>query len=168
MATDHERQEMHRYRHLAFLFLTFGGGVSRLMTVLGIECETRLAELQGVAREIGLSSSCVELSCGSPPASGESLNLINDRGQALATLRKAKARAEHAVRVAEHLQKRNATPALESLLTGAVAQKQAEQHILQEVIDAYDGECAEDAHLASRPWPRGWLTGAKQLHFISG
>ncbi len=164
-AIDHEREEMHRYRHLAFVFLTFGRGISRLMAVLGIECERRLGELNRVACEVGLSPPCAELPCGTPPASGDSLKLINDRGQALATLRKAEARAEHAVRVAEHLHKVNATPAVQSLLAGVVTQKQAERHILQELIETYDMEFAADAQLASCPWPRGWLAGAKQLHF---
>ncbi|MDI5889491.1 hypothetical protein [Halomonas rhizosphaerae] len=165
LAIDHEREEMHRYRYLAFVFLTFGRGISRLMAVLGIECERRLGELNRVACEVGLSPTCVELPCGTPPASGDSLHLINDRSHALATLRKAEARAEHAVRVAEHLHKVNATPAVQSLLAGVVGQKQSERHILQELIESYDMEFATDAQLASCPWPRGWLAGAKQLHF---
>lgn len=164
-AIDHEREEMHRYRHLAFVFLTFGRGISRLMAVLGIECERRQSELNRVACGMGLSRPCVALSSKTPPASGDFLNLINDRGYALATLRKAEAWAEHAVRVAEHLFKVNVTPAVQSLLADVVAQKQAEQHILQELIETFDMEFAVGAHLASCSWPRGSLAGAKQLNF---
>lgn len=164
LAIDHEREEMHRYRHLAFLFLPFGRGISPLMATLGIECEERLTEMHRVARENGLSLPCVDSSGRAPPASGESFDLINNRGQALATLRRTEVRAEHAVRVAEHLQKINVTPALQSLLPGQMAQKQAECHILRELIAAYDGEFTEDTRLASHPWPRGWLAGARQLH----
>ncbi len=154
LATDYERQDIHRYRHLAFQFLTFGRGFSRLMSVLGLECERRLVELHSCAREIGLSPVNIALSCGISQASDASINLINHRGQALAALRWTEARAEHAVRVAEHLQKRNATHALQLLLTSVVEQKKAERHILQEVTEAYDLEFAKEVNLSSSCSPR--------------
>ncbi|RTR02398.1 hypothetical protein [Halomonas nitroreducens] len=145
LAIDHEHQELCRYRRLAFRFLTFGCGISPLMAALGIECEGRLNELHGVANEIGLSPSTIEPLEGKPPSS----ELISDRGQALATLKRAEARARRAVHRTEQLQRRNVDPALQLLLPGHVAQKQAECHILQELLTAYDGEFVDIPRPAS-------------------
>ncbi|XKE46594.1 hypothetical protein LG302_05490 [Halomonas organivorans] len=164
LALDHERQEMHRYRRLAFLFLTFGRGISPLMAVLGVESEKRLAELHRVACDLDPVPATLEPPVSTSPAPGEMLHLIHHRGQAVAMLKRAEAQAEHALRVTEHLQRCNVIPALASLLPGQLAQKQAERHILQELIAAYDGEFSRDGQLASRPWPRGWLSCARRLH----
>lgn len=167
LAGDHECQEMGHYRHLAFRFLPFGRGISRLMATLGIECERRLAEILRVVCELDPPTSPVTSPAGAAwPAGtqgGPATSLIARRGQALATLKRAEARAEHAVRVANHLHEINATPFLQPLLLGMLAQKQAERHILAELVAAYDGEDAEDARLASSAWPRGWLAGARRL-----
>lgn len=168
LAVDNEQQEMRHYRRLAFRFLPFGRGISRLLATLSIECERRLAELLLAGRELGLSPSSVD----APSAvaeqvaslGGKAAGLIGGRGQALAALQHIEARAEHAVRVALHLAEINATPALQPLLLGVVAQKQAERHILGELLEAYDDEATLDARLASRSWPRGWLAGARRLH----
>nr|WP_156889276.1 hypothetical protein [Halomonas sp. 1513] len=45
LASAHELEELHRYRQLAFAFLTFDTATSRLMAALGIECELRLETL---------------------------------------------------------------------------------------------------------------------------
>ncbi|MFG6178248.1 hypothetical protein ACGTN6_13455 [Halomonas sp. THAF12] len=165
LAIDHERQELQRYRKLAFRFLTFGWGISTLMAALGIECEARLAELQQKAQEITPSPTPY------PPAADTTAvandGLIADRWQALRTLKRAMVRAEHAARIFMHCQESNLSPALQSLLQGMAIQKQAECHILRELIAAHDGEVAPDAQLASHPWPRGWLAGARHLRGMS-
>lgn len=51
---DHELREMERYRGLALSFLPTRPDVSRLMAVLGIKCEIRLASLGLVARHLQL------------------------------------------------------------------------------------------------------------------
>ncbi|UYG09540.1 hypothetical protein [Halomonas sp. M4R1S46] len=169
LAGDHERQAMGHYRRLAFRFLPFGRGISRLMATLGIECERRLAEIHRVARELEPPASRVApprgpaWPAGAEAESGKVAGLIAGRGQALAALKLAEARAEHTVRVATHLEEINATPFLQALLLGMLAQKQAERHILAELVAAYDGADAEDARLAARDWPRGWLAGARRL-----
>lgn len=165
LAIDHERQELQRYRKLAFRFLTFGRGISSLMATLGIECEARLAELQQTAREIAPSP------MPDPPAADTTAiaddGLIADRWQALRTLKRAMIRAEHAARVFMHCQESNLSPALQSLLQGMAIQKRAECHILQELIAAHDVEIAPDTPLASHSWPRGWLAGARHLRGMS-
>ncbi|RTR05058.1 hypothetical protein [Halomonas nitroreducens] len=167
LASDQERQEMGHYRRLAFGFLPFGRGISRLMATLGIECERRLGDIHRQARDLAAGASASESSAGPDRAgragSGKTICLITGRGQALAVLKHAEAWAEYAVRVAMHLQEVNATPCLQPLLLGLLAQKQAERHILAELVTAYDGQEAEDARLASRDWPRGWLAGARRL-----
>ncbi|MBB3229903.1 hypothetical protein [Halomonas stenophila] len=171
LAGDHERQEMGHYRRLAFRFLPFGRGISRLMATLGIECERRLVDIHGSVGELDPPPSRVAPPTGhawqAGAESGKASGLIAGRGQALAALKLAEARAEHAVRVAAHLQEINATPFLQTLLLGMLAQKQAERHILAELVAAYDGEDAEDARLAGRDWPRGWLAGARRLPGLS-
>ncbi|MDN3555095.1 hypothetical protein [Halomonas maura] len=167
LAGDHECQEMGHYRCLAFRFLPFGRGISRLMATLGIECERRLTEILRSARELAPPASRAVPPTAPGRQAAAASGLIAGRGQALRALKLAEARAEHAVRVATHLEEVNATPFLQPLLLGMLAQKQAERHILAELVVAYDGEHAEDARLAAHDWPRGWLAGARRLPGLS-
>lgn len=84
LARAHERDELERYRGLAFRFLAFSSATSRLMATLGIECETRLSGLARAARRLGLEAPHVEAEtrlaarAEAPPGLIDSLRMARD------------------------------------------------------------------------------------------
>jgi hypothetical protein len=132
LANDHERQQMNQYRRLAFRFLTFGQGVSRLMAILGIECEQRLDRQRQAARRLAWLDTHAghEAHQGMPSSiSGQGL-LITNRDLAIEALAEAIARAEDSRRFSECLRDGNAISELHPMLASFVEQKRAEYRIL--------------------------------------
>ncbi|GGX89564.1 hypothetical protein GCM10007160_16160 [Litchfieldella qijiaojingensis] len=140
LADTHETHEMHHYRRLAFSFLPFDVGISKLMAALGVECERRLDTQREVTQELGLSDLITTGEAGNAARSpfGKHYFFIVNRAMAMAMLTQVIASADYSLRFHEHLQSANAMPELDPMLKGFVKQKQAECRILQESLDSLE------------------------------
>ncbi|MFC3284540.1 hypothetical protein [Litchfieldella rifensis] len=132
LANAHERQEMNHYRRLAFGFLPFDLGMSKLMAALGIECERRLDEQRQASQRLALPDT---LTAHETRHAKQYFFVVN-RDMAMETLTQAIAVADYSLRFSEHLLDANATPELDPMLTAFVKQKRAECRILQDSLDA--------------------------------
>lgn len=136
LASEHEAQEMHRYRRFAFAFLTFHSGISRLMAVMGMECERRLEKLASIAPQ----KTCQGLGWGgerwraASPGNAIHHSCILDRDMALEARRHILAYAEYSLRFYEHMLAANTTPDLERLLAGMASEKLSESRFLEDSL----------------------------------
>lgn len=139
LARDHEAQEMRRYRRLAFRFLPFGQGISRLMAGLGIACEHRQRACEQAATSLGLTLPAeTDPERAHLPAAlpGVSCWLILGQGQAAAVLRRTQAAAERSYRFSRQCREALAVPPLSPLWQDLMRQKEAECHRLQALLAA--------------------------------
>lgn len=141
LAGNHERDELERYRGLAFRFLAFSSATSRLMAALGIECETQLSGLSRAARRLGLyaphtdTATRLAASAMAPPALIDSLAMAQD------ALSQAMTDADASRRFYARLGELGATSSLGHELVAIARQKQAELTILREhCIDSVAGQ----------------------------
>lgn len=132
LANAHERQEMNHYRRLAFGFLPFDLGTSKLMAALGVECERRLDEQWQASQRLALPDTHAT----HETRSAKQYFFVVNREMAMEMLTQALAVADYSLRFSEHLQAANATPELDSMLSAFVKQKRAECRILQDRLDA--------------------------------
>lgn len=140
LANTHENQEMHHYRRLAFSFLPYDLGISKLMAALGIECERRLDTQLQVSQELGLADILTASETGQTTRSpfAKHYFFIVNREMAMAMLAQVIASADYSLRFHEHLQNANTMPELGPMLKGFVKQKQTECRILQESLDSLE------------------------------
>lgn len=132
LASEHESQEMHRYRRLALSFLPNAPDTSRIMVLLGKECEQRLASLREVAERMELGS-CIASTMAAPPLNRVERHffIVNDT-MATQALEQAIDAAEQTQRFFELLLETNSTPELYTPLQSFARQKHAEWLILKE------------------------------------
>ncbi|MDI5891530.1 hypothetical protein [Halomonas rhizosphaerae] len=132
LASDHERDELERYRGLAFRFLAFSSATSRLMAALGIECEMRLAGLARAACRLGLdeprgdAATRLAAPAVAPPVLVDSLKMARD------ALSQAMADAAASRRFYARLGEVGAASSLGHEFVAIARQKQAELAILRE------------------------------------
>lgn len=140
LASAHERQEMHRYRRLALSFLPNAPHISRLMVMLGKECEQRLDALRCVAEQLDLSA------CVAPIDAKEKMSLtavqrhffIVDDAMAGEVLERALEAAHHSWYFSGRLLETNATPELHGPFLTFVNQKYEEYRILSECLEQWE------------------------------
>ncbi|WP_458525905.1 hypothetical protein [Onishia taeanensis] len=129
----HEQAEKMRYRRLAFTFLPIDLATSRLLALLGMECESRLATLEQRACPRRLSESLP-----APEKRGQPSGARDDAP--LATARRhftqAIAAAKHAQHFYEAMCEANGTLTLQPLLEEGFRQKRAEHILLLEHLES--------------------------------
>lgn len=132
IASEHENQEMHRYRRLALSFLPTAPEVSRVMVLLGKECEQRLETLCQVAERMDLGP-CIGSHNAPQPLNHVQRHffVVND-GMAIQALNQAIEAAECSLRFCDLLLETNSTPELHAPLQAFARQKHAECQILRE------------------------------------
>lgn len=137
LAEAHERNEVVRYRRLAFSFLPFDTAVSRLMASLGIQCEMRVEELHRLSRQLGLpESSSVQApsnAASAPPF------FVGTQAVALEVLTQAVNDAGYSLHFHEHLREASTVPALYPALTAVIKQKRAEHTVLEGFLASHSG-----------------------------
>lgn len=129
LAEAHERNEVMRYRRLAFSFLPFDTAVSRLMASLGIQCEMRVEELRRLSRQLGLpESSGIQAQ---PSAALAASFFVSTQAVAYEVLTQAVTDAGYSLHFHEHLREASTVPALYPALTAVIKQKRAEHTVLE-------------------------------------
>ncbi|GAA0616959.1 hypothetical protein ACFPTY_07430 [Halomonas beimenensis] len=164
LARDHEAQEMRRYRRLAFRFLPFGQGLSRLMASLGIACEHRRQACEAAGGRLGLSlpleaERARQVVTLPGVASG---CLILGQGHALAVLKRTRAAAEQSRRFSRYCLDSRLLPALSPLWRDLASQKAAECRLLDELMAAYAGTSPLPPATSVRP-RRAWSAAGRPL-----
>ncbi|MFY0989634.1 hypothetical protein [Halomonas sp. C05BenzN] len=136
LAGTHELAELTRYRRLAFSFLTYNTGISRMMAGLGIECEMRLKKLGHIAQQMELlyplSSSDrygAMLHAKRHGKQADPCHFIDCEGMAMDALTQALMDAEASRRFYEQLREASSA-ALHPLLDTIVQQKRSELGVL--------------------------------------
>lgn len=132
LACDHERDELERYRGLAFRFLAFSSATSRLMATLGIECEMRLSGLARAARRLGLEAPQVEADTRLAARAVSSPGLIDSLMMARDALSQAMADAAVSRQFYARLGEFGAASSLGHEFEAIARQKRAELAILSE------------------------------------
>lgn len=138
LAEAHERDELARYRMLAFSFLTHDTRVSRLMASLGIQCEMRLETLDWLAQELGLPPRKPQHHGNTERLTGQHV-FIGDQHMAIEELNQAIDRAAYSLHFYENLMDASAMPALMPVLTAIIKQKRTEHAVLLEYRASYKG-----------------------------
>ncbi|QOR37783.1 hypothetical protein HNO52_04100 [Billgrantia diversa] len=129
LAEAHERNEVMRYRRLAFSFLPFDTAVSRLMASLGIQCEMRVEELRRLSRQLGLPEpSGIQAQ---PSATLAPPFFVSTQAVAYDVLTQAVTDAGYSLHFHEHLREASTVPALYPALTAVIKQKRAEHTVLE-------------------------------------
>ncbi|XKE47402.1 hypothetical protein LG302_09835 [Halomonas organivorans] len=164
LARDHEAQEMRRYRRLAFRFLSFGQGLSRLMASLGIACEHRRQACEAAGGRLGLSLPReVEPARQVVALPGVATGcLILGQGHALAVLKRTRAAAVQSQRFSRYCLDSRLLPALSPLWRDLASQKAAECRLLEELVGAYDGTSVLPPAASARPH-RDWSAAGRPL-----
>lgn len=142
LASTHEVAELSRYRRLAFSFLTFNTGISRLLAGLGIECEKRLKRLTHTAQRMELPyplSSSDHYYAKLREKDADPQYFIGSEGMAIEALTQALVDAEMSRCFYEHLREASDASPLHSLLDSIFRQKQAELDVLSERLTNGDG-----------------------------
>ncbi|GHE20824.1 hypothetical protein [Halomonas urumqiensis] len=144
LADTHERDELARYRQLAFSFLTYDTAVSRLMASLGIQCEMRLETLEWVTKEFGLPPRASRPSSHTHQANRQRTArlvnqhfFINDPRMACDELNHAIDKAAFSLHFYDNLMEASAMPALTPVLSAIIKQKRTEHAVLVDYLDNF-------------------------------
>lgn len=129
----HEQAEKQRYRRAAFTFLPIDLATSRLLALLGMECEARLAKLDQFAWP-----RCPSQALPSPDKPCQP-SLADDDDDPLAVARRHFSQAIAAAKRAQHFYETmceaNGTLSLQALLNEGFSQKRAEYLLLLEHLE---------------------------------
>lgn len=150
LADTHERDELARYRQLAFSFLTYDTAISRLMASLGIQCEMRLETLEWVTREFGLPPRASRPSSRTHQAhlqqAARQVNqhfFINDPLTAYDEFSHTIDKAAYSLHFYDNLMEASAMPALTPVLSAIIKQKRTEHEVLVEYRQNLDSRQRE-------------------------